>query len=127
MTGGKVKATILFSPAPSGEGDFVLVDRLEANGHTFIDDDESSDLPILPRGMPSSKATVGEQPESSAIYEVPLLSYRSTDHDDMLISSIGTTVTAELGQVSVPETGSPYRKGRFALPLSSSPMRNLLI
>ena len=107
MTGGKAKATILFSPAPSGEGDFVLVDRLEANGHTVIDDDESSDLPD-PASVDAviKSSSGGSNPSRFAIYEVPLLSYRSTDHDDMLISSIGTTVTAELGQ-----DRSPYRKG----------------
>ena len=112
MTGGKAKATILFSPAPSGEGDFVLVDRLEANGHTVIDDDESSDLPD-PASVDAviKSSSGGSNPSRFAIYEVPLLSYRSTDHDDMLISSIGTTVTAELGQVSVPETGHPIAKG----------------
>ena len=79
---------------------------------------------ILPRWMPSSKAVAGATRVASPSM-IPLLSYRSTDHDDMLISSIGTTVTAELGQVSVPETGHPAKGIR--LPLSSSPMRNLLI
>ena len=112
MTGGKAKATILFTPAPAGEGDFVLVDRLEANGHTAIDYDESSDLPD-PASVDAviKSSSGGSNPSRFAIYEVPFQSYRSTYHDDMLISSIGTTVTAEFGQVILPETGHPIAKG----------------
>jgi len=75
MTGGKAKATILFSPAPSGEGDFVLVDRLEANGHTGIDDDESSDRPD-PASVDAviKSSSGGSNPNRFAIHEVPLLS-----------------------------------------------------
>lgn len=112
MTGGKSKATILFTPAPAGDGDFILIDRLEAKGHTVLEDDESSDLPdasTIDAVIKSSSG--GSNPSRFALYEVPLLSYRSTDHDDMLISSIGTTVTTELGTVSLHDTGHPISQG----------------
>ncbi len=88
MTGGKAKATILFSPAPSREGDFVLVDRLEANGHSVIDDDESSDLPD-PASVDAviKSSSGGSNPSRFAINEVTLLGMRRSTFQAKRISN----------------------------------------
>lgn len=112
MTGGKSNATILFSPPPSGEGDIVLVERLESKGHTVLEDDEGGSLPSpseIDAVIKSSNG--GSNPSRFATYEVPLLTYRSTDHDDLLVSSIGQTITSDIGAVTVHDTGHPTAGG----------------
>ncbi|MDA0752624.1 MAG: hypothetical protein O2964_18130 [Verrucomicrobia bacterium] len=108
MTGGKSNATILFSPPPAGDGDFVLVERLESKGHTVLEDDEGGDLPSpseIDAVIKSSSG--GTNPSRFAIYEVPLLTFGAPDHDDMLVSSIGQTITTDIGPVTFHNTGHP--------------------
>ena len=112
LTGGKSSATILFSPPPAGDGDFVLIERLESRGHTVLEDDEGGDLPAeseIDAVIKSSSG--GSNPSRFATYEVPLLTYRSPDHDDMLVSSIGQTITSDIGAVTIQDTGHPAAGG----------------
>ena len=112
LTGGKNNATILFSPPPAGDGDFVLVERLESKGHTILEDDEGGRLPSASEIDAVIKSSSGgSNPSRFATYEVPLLSYRSTDHDDMLVSSIGQTINSDIGPVTVHDTGHPSAGG----------------
>ena len=111
MTGGKAKATILFSPPPSGEGDFVLVERLESKGHTVLEDDAGGDLPDPSSIDAVIKSSSGGSPSRFATYAVPLVTYRSSDHDDMLVSSIGQTLTADIGPVTIAASEHPAAGG----------------
>ncbi len=112
LTGGKAGATILFTPAPVGEGDFTLIERLEAKGHTVVEDDEGADVPDPSTIDAVIKSSSGaSNPSRFATYEVPLLTYRGTDHDDLLVTSIGQTITSDIGPVTLHDTGHPAAGG----------------
>ncbi len=105
MLDGESGATICFSPAPNGTGDDVLVERLTANGHTVTtDEDGAGPVPDADAYIHSSSGDLGNPSRLTTIPK-PVLTYRASDHDDMLVSSIGQTVTftPSDGTISAPD------------------------
>ena len=47
LTKDKANLRVLFSPAPAGDGDNLLVERLEAKGATITDDDVAGPIPLI--------------------------------------------------------------------------------
>lgn len=99
---GKANATILFSPAPAGPGDDILVQRLQDNGHT-VNNDTAGNLPAassVDLVVHSSNGTLGASRFTT--FPVPLLTYNAADHDDELVSSIGQSgALIETGDVTI--------------------------
>ncbi|HVR36945.1 MAG TPA: hypothetical protein VMS21_13960 [Methylomirabilota bacterium] len=95
-------AQVLFSPAPAGTGDDILVQRLQANGHTVTFDAAGAVPPATSVDLVvhSSSSTIGASRFTT--YPVPLLTYNGPDHDDELVSSIGQAgAVIDLGPVTI--------------------------
>ena len=108
LTDNKEGATVLFSSL-SGEGDQVLADRLEANGHSIVDDDTGAELPTegIDMFIYSGGAT-----SRFVNYAVPGILYAAGDLDDELLSSIGTAATLELPPVTINAPEHPAADGQ---------------
>ena len=109
---------ILFSPAPMNDGELVLVAILEENGYTVSEDENSSSgsggLPPVSGAEAVDMVIMGTNVAVSrfAIYKKPVLTYMASAHDDMLVSSIGTTLTTELGPVAIKASEHAAAGGR---------------
>jgi hypothetical protein len=111
----KAGATVLYTSAEDpGNGDSVLLDRLEAGGHTVI-----FDIPDQPVPDPStidlvlkSSGSGNSSPNRFTLYPVAMLSFSGADHDDTLLSSIGRVKTFNPGEVTIDRTDHPAAGGR---------------
>ena len=114
MTSNRTSRTVLFSPAPAGTGDEVLVNRLMTNGFTVVADDTAQPVPdasTIALVIQSSSAV--PDPTRFTIYAAPLLSFHALNHDDELISTIGVTSVIDLGTVHMNTTvNHPARCGQ---------------
>ena len=85
-----------------------FADLLTAAGHTVSDFDTSVavtnfDLAVYAPGGDSSQV---------ATVKVPVLTFSATDHDDLLVSTIGTTATFESGPVTIVTGSHPAAGGQ---------------
>ena len=109
---------VLFSPPPMNDGELVLVAILEENGYTVSEDENSSSgsggLPPVSGSAAVDMVIMGKGISSSrfANYKKPVLTYMAPAHDDMLVSSIGTTLTTELGPVAIKASEHAAAGGR---------------
>ena len=109
---------VLFSPPPMNDGELVLVAILEENGYTVSEDENSSSgsggLPPVGGSAAVDMVIMGKGISSSrfANYKKPVLTYMASAHDDMLVSSIGTTLTTELGPVAIKASEHAAAGGR---------------
>ena len=109
---------VLFSPPPMNDGELVLVAILEENGYTVSEDENSSSgsggLPPVSGSAAVDMVIMGKGISSSrfANYKKPVLTYMAGAHDDMLVSSIGTTLTTELGPVAIKASEHAAAGGR---------------
>ena len=109
---------VLFSPPPMNDGELVLVAILEENGYTVSEDENSSSgsggLPPVSGSEAVDMVIMGKGISSSrfANYKKPVLTYMAPAHDDMLVSSIGTTLTTELGPVAIKASEHAAAGGR---------------
>jgi hypothetical protein len=112
LTKGKANARILFSPPPSGSGDEILVQRLQAQGHVIEED--FGDLPAassIDLVIHSSNGSV--DPNRFTFYAAPLLTYNGPDHDDELTSSIGLSGSVfDPGAVTIAAPDHPVAGGK---------------
>lgn len=114
LVNNKAGATVLFSPPPGGTGDEVLRDHLVAKGYKIVDDD-GSELPATPNFdlvIKSSNGNTGN-PSRFARYPAPMLTYNGPDHDDELVSTIGSTFTdLDLGDITIAAPAHPAAGGK---------------
>ena len=109
---------VLFSPPPMNDGELVLVAILEENGYTVSEDENSSSgsggLPPVRGSAAVNMVIMGKGISASrfANYKKPVLTYMASAHDDMLVSSIGTTLTTELGPVAIKASDHAAAGGR---------------
>ena len=109
---------VLFSPPPMNDGELVLVAILEENGYTVSEDENSSSgsggLPPVSGSEAVDMVIMGKGISSSrfANYKKPVLTYMASAHDDMLVSSIGSTLTTELGPVAIKASDHAAAGGR---------------
>ena len=103
LTGGKANANIVTVGAV---GDF-MIDFLEGNGHTIIEDDGGD-----PPADADAFVYAGGASGRYADYAVPGLVYNSSDLDDLLVSSIGTAVSMELPDVAITTPDHPAAGGQ---------------
>ena len=109
---------VLFSPPPMNDGELVLVAILEENGYTVSEDENSSSgsggLPPVRGSAAVDMVIMGTNVAVSrfANYKKPVLTYMASAHDDMLVSSIGTTLTTELGPVAIKASDHAAAGGR---------------
>lgn len=109
---------VLFSPPPMNDGELVLVAILENNGYTVSEDENSSSgsggLPPVRGSAAVDIVIMGKNVAVSrfANYKKPVLTYMASAHDDMLVSSIGTTLTTELGPVAIKASDHAAAGGR---------------
>jgi hypothetical protein len=109
---------VLFSPPPMNDGELVLVAILEENGYTVSEDENSSSgsggLPPVRGSAAVDIVIMGKNVAVSrfANYKKPVLTYMASAHDDMLVSSIGTTLTTELGPVAIKASDHAAAGGR---------------
>src|SRR5437867_1841988 len=85
-----------------------FADALTTAGHTVSDFDTSMavtnfDLAVYAPGGDSSQV---------ASAKVPVLTFSATDHDDLLVSTIGTTATFEAGPVTIVTGSHPAAGGQ---------------
>jgi hypothetical protein len=85
-----------------------FADLLTAAGHTVSDFDTSVavtnfDLAVYAPGGDSSQV---------ATVKVPVLTFSATDHDDLLVSTIGPTATFEAGPVTIETASHPAAGGQ---------------
>jgi len=85
-----------------------FADLLTAAGHTVSDFDTSVavtnfDLAVYAPGGDSSQV---------ATVKVPVLTFSATDHDDLLVSTIGSTATFEAGPVTIVTASHPAAGGQ---------------
>ncbi|MCZ7638355.1 MAG: hypothetical protein M5U12_21320 [Verrucomicrobia bacterium] len=111
LVNNKVGATICFSPAPAGTGDQVLYDHLMLKGYNVIDDvDGTTPPPEADAYVHTSSGDLGNPSRFTTIAK-PVLTYRGPDHDDLLVSSIGSTVTVQVGPATIRASGHPAAGG----------------
>ena len=109
---------VLFSPPPMNDGELVLVAILEENGYTVSEDENSSSgsggLPPVSGSEAVDMVIMGKGISASrfANYKKPVLTYMAGAHDDMLVSSIGSTLTTELGPVAIKASDHAAAGGR---------------
>ena len=109
---------VLFSPPPMNDGELVLVAILEENGYTVSEDENSSSgsggLPPVSGSEAVDMVIMGKGISASrfANYKNPVLTYMAGAHDDMLVSSIGSTLTTELGPVAIKASDHAAAGGR---------------
>jgi hypothetical protein len=100
------------------DGELVLVAILEENGYTVSEDEKSSSgsggLPPVRGSAAVDIVIMGKNVAVSrfANYKKPVLTYMASAHDDMLVSSIGTTLTTELGPVAIKASDHAAAGGR---------------
>lgn len=128
LSAGKPK-TVLFSPSPAGPGDSALVTRLEAAGYTVVPDDTAAPPPAAATiGLVIQSSSGVPDPTRFTSYAAPLLSYNAANHDDELISTIGTTAAIYPGVVQMTTPGHAASCGRTATfePVSSEQTFDLI-
>lgn len=111
LLAGKKAATVVIHPnIASVQG---LADRLAAAGHTVVDDDIGSmpnefDVPgdLFIHGPGSSN------PSRFVLLSKPVIVMNAPDYDDMLVGSIGTSLSFDPGAVTVVTPGHPAAGGR---------------
>lgn len=103
----KANATVILAPAGIAPA---LSARLEAAGHTIVDDDPSvpadqvaGDLIIRGNGAGDSSRF--------ATTPIPMIAFSGGDADDLLISTIGVTQTFEAGNANIVTAGHPAAGG----------------
>lgn len=129
MSGTNKTKPVLFSPPPAGPGDAALVTRLEAAGYTVVPDDTAAPLPAAATiGLVIQSSSGIPDPTRFTSYAAPMLSYNAANHDDELISSIGTTATINPGVVQMTNPSHPASCGRTATfqPVSSEQTFDLI-
>lgn len=102
----KAAATIAILPNTAAAPYFA--ELLTAAGHTVLDDDPSTsitnvDLAIMAPGGDSGRV---------AAAKIPVLTFSATDHDDLLVGTIGSTATFEAGPVTIVTNGHPGSGGQ---------------
>ncbi len=112
LTKDKANLRVLFSPAPAGDGDTLLVDRLVANGATITDDDVAGAVPAESSFDLVIHSSNGANPSRFTNYKVPYLTYNGPDHDDELVTTIGPTETRNLGDITVADPDHPAAAGK---------------
>jgi hypothetical protein len=100
---GKANATIVFSSDQTVAQS--LADHLVAKGHTVVDDDTSVPDTQVVGDLIIKTSTNGGFPGRFARVAKPLLTFSSADHDDMLVSTIGTPATFAAGDATIVATG----------------------
>jgi len=106
LLNNKANAKVVFLPNMAAAQYFA--DLLTAAGHTVSDFDPSVavtnfDLAVYAPGGDSSQV---------ASAKVPVLTFSATDHDDLLVSTIGTTATFEPGPVTIVTGSHPAAGGQ---------------
>src|SRR5436190_9480142 len=106
LLNNKANAKVVFLPNAAAAQYFA--DLLAAAGHTVSDFDSAVavtnfDLAVYAPGGDSSQV---------ATVKVPVLTFSATDHDDLLVSTIGTTATFEAGPVTIVTGSHPAAGGQ---------------
>lgn len=110
LLNNKTPATIIASPSIGSIG--ALADLLAAAGYNVIEDNPGvpdnqlqtlGDMLIHAVGAPASRG---------ARATIPVLALSSADHDDLLVSSIGTATSFEAGKATITAPGHPAAGGR---------------
>ncbi len=112
LTKDKANLRVLFSPAPAGDGDTLLVDRLVAKGATITDDDVAGAVPAAGSFDLVIHSSNGANPSRFTNYPVPYLTYNGPDHDDELVTTIGLSETRNLGDITVANPDHPAAAGK---------------
>lgn len=109
LLNNKTGAKIVVSPAAANLG--VLGERLQAAGHTLVDDDTSvSDEQLTTLGDMLFHAPGAGSRGARAAF--PMLVIAASDHDDVLTSSIGTTTTFAPGKGKIETPAHPGAGGK---------------
>ena len=106
LLNNKANAKVVVLPSMTAAQYFA--DALSAAGHTVTDFDASVavtnfDLAVYAPGGDSSQV---------ASAKMPVLTFSATDHDDLLVSTIGATATFEAGPVTIVTTNHPAAGGQ---------------
>ncbi len=112
LTDSQANLRVLFSPAPGGPGDDIIVERLTAAGATVTGDDiEGGDPPAASNFDLVIHSSQGQQPSRFTRYPVPYLTYNAPDHDDELVTTIGISEARTLADVSIKAPEHPAAGG----------------
>lgn len=111
LLNGKTNATIVVNP--NGAALNELAARLTAAGHTVVDDD----IGTYPDEQDVSGDLFIHGPGSNnesrfAMVLKPVIVMQEPNYDDMLVSSIGSLVTFDPGQVTIAAPGHPAAGGK---------------
>lgn len=106
---GKANATIVISTEQSAAQS--LADRLISKGHTVVDDDTGVPDTQVAGDLIIKTPTNGGFPGRFARVAKPVLTFSAADHDDMLVSTIGTPTSFEAGNATIVATGHPAAGG----------------
>lgn len=112
LTEDKANLRVLFSPAPMGDGDTLLVERLTANGATVTGDDIEAPLPAASDYDLVIHSSQGAQPSRFTNFPVPYLTFNGPDHDDELVGTIGLSETKDIGEITVAAPEHPAAGGK---------------
>ena len=109
---GNTRGTVIFSPSASGEGDFLLSQRLTTAGYTVTDDNVSVALPNATTVALAIATSGAIPPTRFTRYAAPLLDYNAPNHDDHLTSSIGqANLVFDPGDVTIVAPAHPIAAG----------------
>lgn len=107
LANDKPNATVVFAPnAAAAQG---LADHLASLGYNVVDDDGTTSDTAYP-GDAIVKG-VGSLPSRFALAPQGVLNFSALDHDDMLVSSIGSNVAFEAGPGEIEAASHPVASG----------------
>jgi hypothetical protein len=109
MVKDKADAVVVVTPDSTAIGG--LADRLRAAGYTVNDDDPN----ILDDSQVPGDLfihAIGGNPSRFALVDKPVIVMNAPDLDDMIVGSIGSTITFEPGSVEIVATGHPAAGGK---------------
>lgn len=110
LLGGKKNATIVVNPDLAAIGG--LADRLTALGHTVVPDDTTIGNDFELPGDLFIHGPGASNPSRFVLLPKPVLVMNAPDYDDMLVGSIGSSVTFDPGQATVTAVGHPAAGGK---------------
>lgn len=103
---GKGNALVIMAPGNTG----ALAERLASKGHTLVEDDGTTpDAQVT--GDLIIRGPGASNPSRFVNARIPLLTFSATDHDDMLVSTIGVTASFEAGPGTIVTPGHPAAGG----------------
>lgn len=107
---GKRNATVVVHPTAAAIGG--LADRLTALGHTVVDDDTAVGNDADLTGDLFIHGPAASNPSRFVLLPKPVIVMNAPDYDDMLVGSIGSSVTFDPGSATIRATGHPAAGGK---------------